>query len=107
MKKIIVFADTEELSLHYDDLLEQGAKPMAAHIIGQGGELRRAEVKTTDGHELELVFINIHIGDLLLWNREAGLVDISRVLKELESVKEKLLSRVHTIQSEYKEKLEA
>lgn len=106
MKKIIAFADTEDLSEYYDELLAQGAKHIAPRIYGHGSDLRRAELKTPDGHMFELVFINVHLGDLLLSNREAGAVDVSRIVLELENVKENLLKRVHAIQAKHKKQME-
>lgn len=107
MKKIITFANEGGLEGHYDLLIAEGAKRTSPKITGHGGELRRVQLKTKDGHELELVYIHVHLGDLLLWNRDAGEIDVSRVLEEIEAVKERLLHRVHTLQAQYKEKIGA
>lgn len=106
MKKIIAFTDTEELCEHYKTLIEKGAKPVAGNIFGISSELRRAEVKTKDGHELELVYISVQLGDLLLWNREACEVDIDRVLDAMEIQKAKLLKRIRAMKDEDQAELE-
>ena len=107
MKKIIAFANEGGLEDHYELLMADGAKRTGPKITGHGGELRRVQLKTKDGHELELIYINVHLGDLLLHNREAGEVDVSRVLEEIEAIKERLLQRVHIVQAQYKEKIGA
>ena len=106
MKKIIAFANAGGLEGFYERLRGEGAKRTSEKIIGHGGELRRVQLKTKEGHELELIYIKVHLTDLLLWNREAGEVDISRVLEEIESIKERLLQRVHTVQAKYKKTME-
>ena len=107
MKKIIAFANEKGLEGFYEKMRTEGAKRTSEKTTSLGGELRRVQLKTKDGHDLELVFINVHLGDLLLWNREAGEVDVSRVLEEIEALKKRLLDRVHTVQSQYKEKMGA
>ncbi len=106
MRKIIAFANERGLEGYYERLRSEGAKRTSKKILGHGGELRRVELKTKDGHELELVYINVQLNDLLLWNREAGEVDVSRVLEEIEAIKKRLLQRVHTVQAKYKKKME-
>ena len=106
MKKIIAFANERGLEGYYERLRGEGAKPTSKKILGHAGELRRVQLKTKDGHELELIYINVQLNDLLFWNREAGEVDVSRVLEEIEAIKERLLQRVHTVQAQYKTKME-
>jgi hypothetical protein len=106
MKKIIAFANEGGLEGYYERLIDEGAERTSEKVTSLGGELRRVQLKTKDGHELELVYINVHLGDLLLWNREAGEIDISRVLEEIKAVKDRLNQRVHTLQAKYKKNME-
>ena len=104
MKKIIAFADTKELEKHYGELEAAGGKLIFPRIIGICGGIRRAEIRTNDGDDIELVYIHLHLGDLLLHNREADEVHIDHVLKAMDDIRASLLNRVRTMHIEAREK---
>ena len=108
MKKIIVFTDTEDLEKYYWSQLEAGSKdnPDNPRIYGHCSDMRRAELITPEGYNVELVFLNIQYGDLLLSNRKAEIVDVSRAEDALAMINQSLLKLTLDIQSDCQPELE-